>query len=73
MDSCLSSVFQNIELIIVNNGSTNRYTKNLRNKSKTRMTYQENKGLLVAQNAGNKEVKGNYIFPLHADDKIPQP
>lgn len=73
IESCLSSTYRPIEIIVVNDGSTDAFTldvlKHLR-KPKTRIIHQENKGASAARNRGISEAKGTYILPLDADDRI---
>lgn len=74
IDSCINSTFENIEIIVVNDCSTDPYTIDVLsrlNKPKTRVIHHlENKGLPTARNTGIKEAKGKYILPLDADDTI---
>jgi len=71
--SCLNSTFQDFEIIIVNDGSTDAYTLELLEQwkmPKTRVIHQHNQGLPAARNRGIREARGKYVFPLDADDKI---
>lgn len=73
VESCLNSTFQDIEILIVNDGSTDEYTLdvlNKMNKPKTRVIHQVNKGLPAARNTGFSQARGKYILPLDADDLI---
>ncbi|KRF18678.1 glycosyltransferase family A protein [Paenibacillus sp. Soil787] len=74
VDSCLKSTFQDIEIIVVDNGSTDLHTikvLNRMNKSKTRLVrVKKNKSLPHGRNVGIHEAKGKYILPLDADDMI---
>lgn len=73
INSVLNQTFQDFEIIVVNDGSTEKKTieilKKL-NKPKTRIIHTTNQKLASARNNGIKEAKGQYILPLDADDKI---
>lgn len=73
LDSVFAQTFQNFEIIIVNDGSTNPDTMDILNKldyPKTSILHQENKGAASTRNTAIQTAKGKYIFPLDADDKI---
>lgn len=71
VDSVLASTYENIEIIVVNDGST-EYLDVLENFSapKTKIIHQDNQGVSSARNNGIKIAAGKYILPLDADDKI---
>lgn len=71
VDSVLSSTYEAIEIIIVNDGST-KGTEFLKvfSAPKTKIVHQQNQGVSLARNNGIKESHGKYILPLDADDKI---
>jgi glycosyltransferase involved in cell wall biosynthesis len=73
LDSLAAVDKDQVETIIVNDGSTDKYTNDyLRELSSQgyRVVFQENKGLGGARNRGIKEARGKYILPLDADNTI---
>ena len=71
VDSILKQSYQDFEIIIVNDGSTDPLTiEKLRNyhKSKTTVIHTENCGPAAARNTGIRAAKGDYILTLDADD-----
>jgi len=75
VDSVLSQTFQNFEIIIVDDGSTDLETIKILDNLKTPKTIifkKENGGVAVARNYGISRANGKYILPLGADDMIEQ-
>lgn len=74
LDSCLEQTVKQIEIIVVNDGSTDG-TKELLNayaKKDERIIpihVIENVGRSAARNIGNQAAKSDYIFVLDSDDK----
>lgn len=73
VDSVLKSTYDNFEIVIVNDGSTDSYTNELLsryNKPKCTVVSTQNNGLAEARNVGIRKANGTYILPLDADDRI---
>lgn len=73
VDSVLQQTFQDFEIIIVNDGSTDQFTAQLLrhyNRPKTTIITTDNQGLAAARNNGIDASNGKYILPLDADDRI---
>jgi glycosyltransferase involved in cell wall biosynthesis len=73
VESVLDQTYRDIEIIIVNDGSTDESTNRLLSgysKPGTTVLAIPHQGLAAARNAGIKESHGEYILPLDADDKI---
>lgn len=69
IDSVLSQTFQNHEIIVIDDGSTDN-TVDILKKYEDNISYyyQNNKGPASARNLGIKNSKGDYICFLDADD-----
>ncbi|NEN84312.1 glycosyltransferase family 2 protein [Paenibacillus elgii] len=74
VDSVLKSTYKNIEIIIVDDGSTDSYTIDILSKMEakplTKIVRRVNGGLSAARNTGIHFTQAKYILTLDADDKI---
>jgi len=74
LESVLGQTYENIEIIVVNDGSkdgTGSVVENmLRNQNRFayRVIHQQNKGVSVARNVGIENAKGKYLKFLDGDD-----
>ncbi|EMA6343374.1 glycosyltransferase family 2 protein [Bacillus cytotoxicus] len=73
MQSILNQTYQNIEIVIVDDGSKDQspiIVKELQRKhpEKVRYVHQENQGVSVARNTGIEHANGEYVAFLDSDD-----
>ena len=69
--SVLSQTYKNIEIIIVDDGSTDNTKEALRSyvyNKQIRYIYQKNKGPAASRNLGVEKAEGDFIAFLDADD-----
>jgi teichuronic acid biosynthesis glycosyltransferase TuaG len=73
IDSALGQSYYSIELLIVNDGSTDATQQVIEEKRDIRICYfkQENRGVSAARNVGLANMKGDYFCFLDADDTMP--
>lgn len=73
VQSALAQTYPNIEIVIVDDGSTDQATLDLLRGHKwprTRVFHQKNSGPASARNLAISEALGEYILPLDSDDRI---
>lgn len=75
IESVLNQTYPNIEVVIVNDGSTDSYTLEILEKMKSlypqfKIIDIENSGVSHARNVGVENSRGEFILPLDGDDKI---
>ncbi len=70
VDSILNQTFKDFELIVINDGSTDKTAEILNKYTDPRLQIitQENKGLVAALNRGIEAARGTYIARQDADD-----
>lgn len=76
LDSCRNQTYRNIEVICVDDGSTDSSgyiaDEYERIDSRFKVVHKQNGGLPSARRAGLEVASGNYIFHLDGDDNIPE-
>jgi len=74
LDSCIGQTYKNIEIISVNDGSTDNSLEILRqyeqNYGNIQVISQKNAGNSVARNRGMERSSGKYLYFLDADDYL---
>jgi glycosyltransferase involved in cell wall biosynthesis len=70
IESVLSQAYAGIELIVVDDGSTDDTTAVMQRYPSCRYIYQSNSGLAAARNRGLSEATGLYVLFLDADDTL---
>jgi len=71
VDSALAQTYKEMEVVVVDDGSTDETKKILEpyvKKNEIKYVYEQNKGLAGARNTGIKNSSGEYIAFLDADD-----
>lgn len=73
LNSVFNQTYQNFEVVIVNDGSTDEFTNTLlqnANWPKTRIIHTKNQGVVAARNTAVLNSSGKYILPMDGDDPI---
>ena len=73
IDSVLKQTYDDVQIIVIDDGSTEEGTVRLLEeyeRPKTKLIRTAHKGLATARNIGIRACESKYILPLDADDKI---
>ena len=74
LESITSQTYQNLEIILVDDGSTDSSgaicDSFVKTESRASVIHQENGGLWYARNTGQKEAKGDFIMFVDSDDYL---
>ena len=74
IDSILQQTYQEFEIIIINDGSTEEYSRQLcqlsQEDDRIRVIPQNNKGVSAARNNGTELAKGKYTCYIDSDDSV---
>ncbi len=68
LNSVLNQTYKNIEVIVVNDGSTDHTEEIALAYPNIKYIYQQNQGVAVARNTGLRQCTGDYIAWLDSDD-----
>lgn len=73
LDSALSQTYENTEIIVVDDGSTDNPDFIMQQYSDSKIKYfkQKNSGVVVSRNRAIENSQGQWILPLDADDILP--
>jgi len=74
LDSIINQTYKDIEIILINDGSTDRSTEIIKSYSlkdkRIIVVNQPNGGLSTARNAGIEKASGNYLLFVDSDDSL---
>jgi glycosyltransferase involved in cell wall biosynthesis len=70
IESALAQTFPDIEVLVIDDGSTDNTAKVASSFPDIRYFPQRNQGLAAARNTGIRQSEGNYIVFLDADDRL---
>ncbi len=69
IESVVQQTYQPIEIILVDDGSTDNSANIARSYKQVRYIYQSNQGVAVARNVGISQARGEFIALLDQDDR----
>lgn len=70
IDSLLAQTYPDIEIIVVDDGSTDNTAEVASRNANVRLMRQQNSGLAAARNSGIRASRGEYLVFLDADDRL---
>lgn len=70
IESALGQTYHNLEILVIDDGSTDNTRETVQRFSQIRYIHQVNEGLSAARNAGLRESRGPYVVFLDADDRL---
>lgn len=71
IDSVLAQTYRPVEVVVVDDGSTDNSADIARSYKNIHYVYQQNQGVAIARNTGLDAARGDYIALLDADDTWP--
>ncbi|WAK01143.1 glycosyltransferase [Methylobacter sp. YRD-M1] len=71
IDSVIEQNYEPIEIIVIDDGSSDRSREIVQSYPNVQYYYQENKGVCYSRNKGMNECHGDYLIFLDQDDRLP--
>ena len=68
IDSVMAQTYPNVEIIVIDDGSTDDTKSRVKNRPMIKYFYHSNKGLSASRNVGVEKSSGEYLVFLDADD-----